>query len=190
MHHTTIGKSQAHMTPRLILDALGSFDLDPCAADPRPWDCATTNFARADNGLHRVWCGRVWLNPPFDRRVIGAWIDRLAEHGRGTALVHARLDTQWFETVWERATSMLFLADRVKFCRSDGSTQKKDSGAPVVLVAFGSSDAEVLSHAGLRGFLVTSWRKNRVARLDSQIDQLSLLMMAVEPCPPPRGLSR
>jgi len=34
-HQQTIGKSQDHLTPRWIIDALGPFDLDPCAADPR-----------------------------------------------------------------------------------------------------------------------------------------------------------
>jgi len=36
----TIGTSQVHLTPRWIIDALGPCDLDPSAADPRPWDCA------------------------------------------------------------------------------------------------------------------------------------------------------
>jgi hypothetical protein len=36
-HQTSIGKSQAHFTPRWIIDTLGLFDLDPCAGDPRSW---------------------------------------------------------------------------------------------------------------------------------------------------------
>ena len=32
-HQTTVGKSQVHITPKFIIDALGPFDVDP-AADP------------------------------------------------------------------------------------------------------------------------------------------------------------
>src|SRR5258708_276631 len=80
----TIGISQVHLSPRWIIDALGPFDLDPCAADPRPWDCAEINLTQADAGLRGSWTGRVWLNPPFDRYQVGKWIRRLAEHGHGT----------------------------------------------------------------------------------------------------------
>lgn len=55
-HQTTIGVSQTYITPKWIIDALGPFDLDPCAADPRPWDCAITNVTR--NGLQFPWQGR------------------------------------------------------------------------------------------------------------------------------------
>jgi hypothetical protein len=43
-HQQAIGKSQAHLTPQWIVRELGTFDLDPAAASPRPWDCATTNY--------------------------------------------------------------------------------------------------------------------------------------------------
>ncbi len=32
------------LTPKFIIDALGPFDLDPCACpNPRPFDCALVN---------------------------------------------------------------------------------------------------------------------------------------------------
>lgn len=92
-HQRTIGVSQVHITPRWILDPLGSFDLDPCASDPRPWDCAA---------------------------VFG----------------------------------------RVVFHKVDGSAQTTrdgkvaNSGAPVVLAAFGRRDADVLAGCSLRGQFV------------------------------------
>jgi hypothetical protein len=80
-HQTTIGKSQDHITPRWIITRLGPFTTDPCAADPRPWDCAEHNITEAQDGLRRLWCGYTWLNPPFDQRVVGRWIERLASTG-------------------------------------------------------------------------------------------------------------
>ena len=112
-HQTSIGKTQVHITPRWIIEGLGPFDLDPAAADPRPWDCAAVNYTERDDGLRQPWFGRVWLNPPFDRYVVPLWIRKLARHGCGTALLHARTETDWFEPIWARAAAILFMADRI-----------------------------------------------------------------------------
>lgn len=153
-HQRVVGASQVHLTPRRFIEALGPFDLDPCAADPRPWDCARQNLTEADDGLSWPWTGRVWLNPPFDRYQVGRWIERLAEHGDGVALLHARTETAWFRPIWERASSILFLSQRIKFCRPDGTEQPANSGAPAILVGFG--DQGDLRRAGA-GVLLTEW---------------------------------
>src|SRR5712671_6255676 len=127
-HQKTIGTSQVHLTPRWIVEALGPFDLDPCAADPRPWDCAEVNLCEADDGLHQPWAGRVWLNPPFDRYVVARWIGRLAEHGHGTALLHARTETEWFRICWSKASTILFMPQRLTFVKPDGSPCTTRSG--------------------------------------------------------------
>jgi hypothetical protein len=168
-HQGTIGKSQSHLTPRSILDALGEFDLDPCAADPRPWDCAKENYTEQRDGLSLPWGGRVWLNPPFHRYMVGQWVERMVRHGRGTMLLHARTETAWFAPVWRSAAAILFLSGRVTFCKADGSPQTiaspsskyfgkaANSGAPVALAAFGQEDARLLDESGLKGSLVRSW---------------------------------
>jgi hypothetical protein len=156
-HQQAVGKSQVHITPKWILDRLGPFDTDPAAADPRPWPCARVNFTETDDGLRQPWFGRVWLNPPFDQRVVGAWIQKLAEHGRGTTLLHARCETSWFAPIWENAMGILFMRQRIKFFRPDGTEQPADSGAPPVLVAFGAEDLEQLRDSGIAGALVTAW---------------------------------
>jgi hypothetical protein len=175
-HQKTIGASQVHLTPRWIVEALGSFDLDPCAADPRPWDCAKVNLCEADDGLRQPWDGRVWLNPPFDRYVVARWIGRLAEHGRGIALLHARTETEWFRICWHNATTMLFMARRLIFVKPDGtpcttrSGERANSGAPPVLVAFGDYDAMRLRQFALvhGGALVEKWQLFGAASLFSE----------------------
>lgn len=70
------------LTPKHIIDALGKFDLDPCAAPlPRPWETASASFIEADDGLSQEWFGRVWRNPPYGRG-IGAWMKKMAEHAK------------------------------------------------------------------------------------------------------------
>lgn len=96
----------------------------------------------------------VWLNPPFDRYQVERWIARLADHGEGIALIHARTETDWFAPIWERASAILFLDQRLKFWRPDGTEQAANSGAPVVLVAFGSGALERLKGGGIGGWLV------------------------------------
>jgi DNA N-6-adenine-methyltransferase (Dam) len=169
-HQKTVGTSQVHLTPRWIIDALGPFDLDPCAAAPRPWDCATRNITEADDGLRQPWTGRVFLNPPFDRYVVARWIQRLAEHGHGTALLHARTETEWFRVCWRFGSAILFMAKRVAFARPDGSTQPANSGAPPVLVAFGNYDAERIRQFAAEhgGALVNAWKLYGAASLFSE----------------------
>jgi len=157
-HQRTIGASQVHITPKWIIDRLGPFDMDPCAAWPRPWPCATQrNVSHEEDGLSVKWQGRIWLNPPFDRRVVGTWIKRMAEHGNGIALLHARTETAWFQPIWDGAMAILFMANRIKFCRPDGSEQPANSGAPAVLVAFSAIDELRLSQAKIAGALVRHW---------------------------------
>src|SRR5262249_39764274 len=97
-HQRSIGETQNHITPKWIMDKSGPYDLDPAAADPRPWDCAQVNWSC--NGLDRPWFGSVYLNPPFNRYEVGEWIARLAQHNCGITLLHARVEAGWFEPCW------------------------------------------------------------------------------------------
>jgi hypothetical protein len=168
-HQRSVGKSQVHITPRWIIDSLGPFDLDPCAADPRPWDCARDNIVEAEDGLAWEWDGFVWMNPPFHRYRVEAWLVRMAEHNNGIALLHARTETKWFAHCWSGASALLFFATRLNFCKPDGTPNmisKKgskyngrvgNSGAPPVLVAFGDEAFRRLDNCKIPGALVTLW---------------------------------
>lgn len=141
-HQTCVGKSQNWITPKWIIDAVGPFDLDPCASADRPWACAKTNWST--HGLDREWFGFVYVNPPFNRYEVGAWIARLAQHNNGITLLHARLETEWFQPLWQHAANILFFADRIHFHRPDGTREKANSGAPPLLAAFGDEAAQRL----------------------------------------------
>lgn len=159
-HQSAAAQTTVWLTPPHVLEALGgwqSFDLDPCAApDPRPWSTARRMFGEADgDGLSIDWDGRVWLNPPYSTAEIGQWLERLAEHGQGSALIFARTETGIFHRhVWERAHGLLFLEGRLHFHFPDGTRAKANGGAPSVLCAYGPEEMDRLAACSLEGAFV------------------------------------
>lgn len=136
-HLSADAKSVVWLTPPEIIEALGPFDLDPCAATNRPWPTADKHYTSEDDGLSQEWTGRVWCNPPYGRET-GAWLKRMAEHYNGVALVFARTETQdWHKHVWPHATGINFLEGRLHFYREDGTRAKANAGAPSALIAYG-----------------------------------------------------
>ena len=151
-HDRTTGKED-WLTPPEILRALGEFDLDPCTPLVRPWDTAAKHYNVTDDGLQQEWAGRVWLNPPYGDKT-ARWMERLAMHGNGVALIFARTETaSFFPWVWGHATALLFLRGRLNFYTKEGRRSGR-SGAPSVLIAYGKANAEVLAACGLDGHLV------------------------------------
>ena len=89
------GRTDEWLTPPEILKAIGEFDLDPCSPINRPWNTAKKHYTVEDNGLIQEWIGRVFLNPPYGPET-GKWLQKLAEHGNGIALIFARTETDMF----------------------------------------------------------------------------------------------
>lgn len=149
-HQSARRESDEWWTPPEITDALGPFDLDPCAPEGGvPWITAE-HYSLATDGLAEEWHGFVWLNPPYSE--ISPWMQRLADHGNGIALVFARTETRWwFDHVWPHASRFLFLAGRLSFHRPDGSVATHNAGGPSVLVAYGQQAADRLAMSGLAG---------------------------------------
>lgn len=151
-----MGSHQSHragtttwLTPPHIIDALGPFDLDPCAHPG--WVTAGRHITLPTDGLAADWSGRVWLNPPYGREV-WEWLAKLADHGNGVALIFARTETEGFvREVWGKADAVMFLHGRLHFHHADGTRAAANSGAPSCLVAYGQNNVDALYAAGLAG---------------------------------------
>jgi len=139
-HSRTPTSTDDWITPQWLIARLGPFDLDPCACIPQPWACAAKSFTIENHGLLQKWDGFVYLNPPYGKH-LGRWLERLASHDHGIALVFARVETKaFFQHVWGKASAVLFLRGRLTFNLPDGSTPRlgANSGGPSVLIAYGS----------------------------------------------------
>lgn len=153
------GANDEWLTPPHVLDALGNFDLDPCAPVQRPWPVAKEHLTINDDGLACCWhWRRVFCNPPYSN--VEAWLSRCAVNGNAIALTFARTDTAWFhEQVFEKASAILFLKGRLTFRRADGTPGTSNSGGPSVLVAYdgsmsGKYNRQTLALCGLPGQFV------------------------------------
>ena len=148
-HQSAAMKSEVWLTPPEILEALGTFDLDPCAPAVRPWEMARDHISLPADGLAAEWRGRVWLNPPFGSKA-AAWLRKMKAHGNGIALIPARTETAMFyESVWGGGDAVCFLKGRPHFHRVDGTRAPFNSGAPICLVAYGRDNVEALERASL-----------------------------------------
>lgn len=152
------GATNTWLTPPEIVAALGPFDLDPCAAGNeyawRPWETAARSYTWG--GLERPWEGFVWLNPPYGPHT-GSFLAKLAGHpGGGIALTFARTETQYFfESVWPKASGLLFLRGRLSF-RTPGGAPGDTATAPSVLMGYGDEALRRLAQSDLVGHLVVS----------------------------------
>ena len=103
------------------------------------------------DGLNLPWLGRVWMNPPYGTNT-GTWLQKLSDHNHGTCLIFARTETKMFQQwIWDKATAILFIYNRLYFYHNNGMRGETNSGAPSCLVAYGLDDANRLENSGIEG---------------------------------------
>lgn len=178
-HERPINLTDDWLTPRYIIEALGEFDLDPCASLGEGQMTTAKRMIRLpEDGLEAAWNGRVWLNPPYSRFAIGRWLQRLADHGDGIALVFARSDSKWFQNhVLRRANAILWMSGRIRFLLPDGQPAPNTAGAPSVLAAYGSQNVAAIFGSRIAGIITVG--STVIARLGDT---------TLEPTPGPASL--
>jgi hypothetical protein len=100
------------------------------------------------------------------------WLEKLARHGNGIALVFARTETRmFFQHVWPVASAVLFIEGRLHFHYIDGSRSKGNSGGPSVLIAYGAENSYALKSSGIKGkFLAIRRKKRKELHYDNRHD--------------------
>ena len=134
-------------TPQYILDALGQFDLDPCAGFNTA--LANNNYAidQGIDGLKEKWSGLVWCNPPFSQKEI--WIEKMISHGKGILILPERGSAPWFGPLANSCGHYFVLGEKVDFL--DG---KSSNNLGSCLFPFGDEALQRVISSGLSGHLV------------------------------------
>ncbi len=156
-HHKPFrGASDDWLTPPDLIEVFGPFDLDPCASVDQPWPTAEVMYT--EDGLFKPWRGFVWCNPPYGPQTWG-WLNKMARHRNGIALLFARTETQgFFESVWSQADAVLFIKGRLFFHEPvTGHRAKHNSGGPSALLAYGDEAVERLSSKPVDGAFIKEW---------------------------------
>ena len=137
-------------TPDTLVEALGSFDLDPATSLQRGRQLAPRFFTTEQDGLQAEWFGRVWLNPPYSD--IRPWVKRMTEHNNGILLCFSRTEAVWFQELIEHCGAVFCLRRRTQFRRPGGNKQACPMGT--VLFPFGSDNVRRLKACSVPGLLL------------------------------------
>lgn len=147
-------------TPHKYIDAarevMGEIDLDPASSTAAQKIIKAKKFYTAkDNGLRHPWSGRIWLNPPYSRELIGEFMNKLAEEaGSGRlkeaiCLTHNYTDTAWFHNAESIASAICFTRGRIAFISPTGETCAPTQGQAFFYVGNSPNDfARVFTEFG------------------------------------------
>ncbi len=140
-------KNDKLQTPKYIIEALGPFDLDPCAGIDTK--CAVINFSIEEgvDGLKYDW-GKwfVWCNPPFSQKDV--WIQRMIEHGNGILILPERGSAPWFGPLAEHCGFYFTMGKKINFV--GGSTSNNVGSC---LFPFGKKAERRIRNSSLPGHL-------------------------------------
>ena len=126
------GNSDTWLTPLDLIARIGKFDYDPCPFVGHQ----TASILEEGDGLKSKWFGKVWLNPPYSESKL--WLDKLATHGLGVALIFARTGSSWIQKYIRASDEICLLRGRISFMRPDG-TFGHNAGADSMLLCYGCS---------------------------------------------------
>ena len=116
---------------------MGGIDLDPASSEEANQVVkAARYFTHRDDGLAQQWTGRVWMNPPYSRDLMPAFVEKLKQSylsgdvQQAIMVSHNNTDTGWFHSLAPECSGVCFPKNRIKFYRGE------DVAAPVNGQAF------------------------------------------------------
>jgi hypothetical protein len=125
------GEFERYTPPRFIelaRKAMGGIDLDPASCAMAQKIVRARKFYTIEtDGLKQNWCGNVWLNGPFCRGLMSAFVNKLVaevDAGRTTQAIMLTgncTETDWFQMAMHTCSSACFKEGRICFLRPQGN---------------------------------------------------------------------
>ena len=122
-----------------VAEVLGAIDLDPASSDAQQ-ACATVKATRyftiADNSLEQRWHGRVFLNPPYARGWINAFVDKMisayqaGDMTAGILLTNSATETKWWQHAAAHCDALCFPKRRIRFLKVVDGVLTRGSSSP------------------------------------------------------------
>lgn len=107
-------------------EVMGSIDLDPASCDEANKVIqAATYYTKEDDGLTKPWKGNLWINPPYSRDLMPAFVEKLKQSfingdvDNAILLSHNNTDTAWFHSLASVSSAICFPKKRIKFYRGE-----------------------------------------------------------------------
>jgi ParB family chromosome partitioning protein len=118
---------------------MGWIDLDPASSQQANIIVGANKiFTVDDDGLNQNWSGKVWLNPPYEGRLISLFCDKLICHfslsevTEALILVNNATETEWFYKLIMTSSAVIFPKRRVRFYAPDGRLAAPLQGQSVI----------------------------------------------------------
>lgn len=140
-------KNDCLQTPNYIINALGVFDLDPCAGEHTKIGKLNLWDGRGEDGLTKEWHGTVFCNPPFSQKEL--WINKMIAHGNGILLLPERGSAPWFGPLAEKCGQYFVMGKKIDFV---GGPSSNNLGS--VLFPFGKDSVTKIHNSKLPGHFV------------------------------------
>jgi phage N-6-adenine-methyltransferase len=111
-------------------DVLGEIDLDPFSSSTANKSIgAKRYFDSKSDAFKQIWFqdqGRVFMNPPYGRKIIDKAIDLFLSNidnesiTQGIVLVNNATETKWFQSLLKKTKALCFADRRIAFENDDG----------------------------------------------------------------------
>ena len=135
-----------YYSPRHVVDAarevLGAIDLDPASCEEGNTVVQAARFFTVDDdGLAQEWSGRVWLNPPYARALIGQFCDKFLDSegiDAGIILVNNSTEARYCQRLLAESAAWCLPSARLKFSGPASSNNPMQGS----LIAYRGPDAQ------------------------------------------------
>ena len=144
-----------------IAEAIGGFDLDPCAGPQTRIADHNWSIQRGEDGLKREWFGDVWVNPPFSDKE--AWLREAVDQtsfpdegaDRVFVLTPDSTDVKsWFHSYCTMADYVWFSKGRVKFIDPETGEGAGQPSFGTAISVFGDIEPPLREWFHAKGWLV------------------------------------